>query len=212
MGQQPDRPSIGQPGHDDVTRLLRASCEGDDSARDELLRAVHGELLGIARAHMRGERGDHTLGATALVHEAYLRLVRSLTPSDRVAPIDWTDRASFYAAATTAMRRILVDHARARASKKRGGTGSNRISLDVLEAARTSEPDALLALDEALDRLASIDPRAAQIVRLRFFAGLEQQAIASLLGCTERTVKRDWAFARAWLHDALRLLVQEGDA
>ncbi len=155
---------------------------------------------------MRDERNDHTLGATALVHEAYLRLFRSLTPdpAPNTAP-DWTNRASFYAAAATAMRRILVDHARARSRAKRGGAprASQRVSLDVLEAARTTEPETVRALDEAIDRLATIDARAAEVVRLRFFAGLEQSEIAKILGCTERTIKRDWAFARAWLHDAL---------
>lgn len=201
---------------EDVTRLLQASCDGDASARDALLSAVHGELLGMARAQMRSERRDHTLGATALVHEAYLRLFRSLateTPamSGPTAPSrsndapDWTNRATFYAAAATAMRRILVDHARSRAREKRGGSPSDalRVSLDVIEAARDTPPHAILALDEAIERLAAIDPRAAEVVRLRFFAGLEQSEIGEVMGCTERTIKRDWAFARAWLHDAL---------
>jgi RNA polymerase sigma-70 factor, ECF subfamily len=199
-----DRPSpIGAPTEfDEITRLLRESCEGVASARDALLEAVHGELLGLARAHMRGERNDHTLGATALVHEAYLRLFRALSPE---ATIDWADRGAFYAAAATAMRRVLVDHARARAREKRGGAErlSTRLPLDVLEAARSADPSTIIALDEALERLATIDARAATVVRMRFFAGLEQADIANLLGCTERTVKRDWAFARAWLHEAL---------
>ena len=172
------------------------------SSRDALLSAVHGELLGMARAQMRGERRDHTLGATALVHEAYLRLFRALSPD---ATVDWADRGAFYAAAATAMRRILVDHARTKARDKRGGPAapSRRVALDVLEAARSADPATIVALDEAIERLASIDARAAEVVRFRFFAGLEQADIAALLGCTERTVKRDWAFARAWLHDAL---------
>ncbi|MBL9119197.1 MAG: sigma-70 family RNA polymerase sigma factor [Phycisphaerae bacterium] len=205
MGLQRDSTGAGQPGADDITRLLRESCEGVESSRDALLSAVHGELLGMARVQMRGERCDHTLGATALVHEAYLRLFRALSPGS--AP-DWASRSNFYAAAATAMRRILVDHARGRAREKRGGTArpSQRISLDVLEAARTTDPETIIALDEAIDRLAAIDARAAEVVRLRFFAGLEQAAVAEILGCTERTVKRDWAFARAWLHDALGTL------
>ena len=152
---------------------------------------------------MRGERNDHTLGATALVHEAYLRLFRSLAPGGE--PPDWTNRASFYAAAATAMRRILVDHARTRSRLKRGAVGnaSRRISLDVLEAARSSDPDTVIALDEAIERLAAIDARASEVVRLRFFAGLAQAEIAEILSCNERTIKRDWSFARAWLHDAL---------
>jgi RNA polymerase sigma factor (TIGR02999 family) len=202
VGTRPDTPSARPSPADEITRLLRESCEGIVSSRDSLLSAVHGELLGMARAQMRGERNDHTLGATALVHEAYLRLFRALSPD---ATVDWADRGAFYAAAATAMRRILVDHARTRARDKRGGSNaaSRRVALDVLEAARSADPTTLVALDEAIERLATIDARAAEVVRLRFFAGLEQADIATLLGCTERTVKRDWAFARAWLHDAL---------
>lgn len=202
MGAERDDRRGAPTDADDITRLLRESCEGVASSRDALLEAVHGELLGLARAQMRGERNDHTLGATALVHEAYLRLFRALSPE---ATIDWADRGAFYAAAATAMRRVLVDHARARAREKRGGAErlSRRLPLDVLEAARSADPATIIALDEAIDRLATIDARAATVVRMRFFAGLEQTDIASLLGCTERTVKRDWAFARAWLHDAL---------
>lgn len=202
MGNRSEQHANGPPQADDVTQLLRASCEGDATSRDALLSAVHGELLGMARAQMRGERNDHTLGATALVHEAYLRLFRALSPD---ATVDWADRGAFYAAAATAMRRILVDHARTKARDKRGGSNaaSRRVALDVLEAARSADPTTIIALDEAIEQLSSIDARAAEVVRLRFFAGLEQADIATLLGCTERTVKRDWAFARAWLHDAL---------
>jgi RNA polymerase sigma-70 factor, ECF subfamily len=201
VGHPSEQHPSGPPHTDDVTQLLRSSCEGDATARDALLGAIHGELLGMARAQMRGERNNHTLGATALVHEAYLRLFRTLSGE---RPTDWTNRASFYAAAATAMRRILVDHARGRARDKRGGAwGAERISLDVLEAARATDPATILALDEAIERLSAIDDRAAEVVRLRFFAGLGQEEIAHMLGCTERTVKRDWAFARAWLHDAL---------
>lgn len=202
MGLSSDRHDQTRARPDEITRLLRESCEGISSSRDALLAAVHGELLGMARAAMHGERNDHTLGATALVHEAYLRLFRSLSPGSAT---DWTNRGSFYAAAATAMRRILVDHARTRASAKRGGPGraSRRIDLDLLEAARTAEPETILALDAALERLAAVDPRAAEVVRLRFFAGLGLESIAELLGCSERTTKRDWVFARAFLHDAL---------
>jgi RNA polymerase sigma factor (TIGR02999 family) len=216
VGHTLQQPSDGDAREGDdggeVTRLLRDSCNGNASARDALLSAVHGELLGMARAQMRGERRDHTLGATALVHEAYLRLFRALSQessNSESSPFEgspgWTSRAGFYAAAATAMRRILVDHARGRVREKRGGgaKASNRISLDLLETARTVDPETVLALDEAIDRLATIDGRAAEVVRFRFYAGLEQLEIAELLGCTERTVKRDWAFARAWLHDVL---------
>jgi len=194
----------GPPDSENVTRLLRASSEGSVDARDALLRLVHEELRGMARSRLRGERRDHTLGATALVHEAYLKLFRA--SAINMPEAVWENRGAFFAAAATAMRRILIDHARARAVAKRGGTGAGRarIPLDVVEAASTADPDHLIALDEAIAQLEGIDTRAAEVVRLRFFGGLELVEIAEVLAVSDRTVKRDWQFARAWLHEAVR--------
>ena len=145
---------------------------------------------------MGRERTAHTLQATALVHEAWLRLERAGVDPTRV------ERAHFFFAAARAMREILIDHARARGRKKRGGD-RRRIGLSRLDLAADEEPANLLAVDEAITRLEEVDARAAEIVRLRFFAGLEFAQIAELLGCSVRTVMRDWAWARAWLYDQL---------
>lgn len=217
---------------DDVTRLLRASADGETTARDRLLSLVYTDLHAMARRRMHGERAGHTLGATALVSEAYMRLFREHTSARAGAddgdgdgesggggvPAPWADRGVFFSAAATTMRRVLVDHARGKLAAKRGGGsvaasgvdavggGSarwRRVPLDALEAARAVEPARLLELDEAMEALEAVDPRAAEVVRLRFFAGLELVEIAELVGVSERTCKRDWVFARAWLHDAL---------
>lgn len=185
--------------------MLRASEEGSDQARDQLLELVYTELHSLAKAQMRAERPDHTLSATALVNETYLKLFRKLDQSEGAAS-PWSGRAGFYVAAVSAMRRILIDHARARATEKRGGAASGRrerVPLDVLEAAEELEADVLVSLDEAISRLLEIDERAATVVRLRFYGGLQQAEIGKLLGVTERTIKRDWQFARAWLHEQL---------
>lgn len=186
---------MSTPEHDDVTRILRAAAEGVDGAADELLPRVYDALRGIARVRMAGERADHTLSATALVHEAYLKLFGSRRPA-------WEDRAHFYRAAAQAMRRILVDHARGRARDKRGG-GRGRVPIDVLDLAASGTPEEILALDEAVRRLDQQDAGCAEIVRLRFFAGLSVAETAEVLGKSERSVKREWAFARAWLVRAL---------
>ncbi len=187
----------------DITRLLRSANNDTPGARDELLRTVYHELKRIAASHMAGERPEHTLGATGLVNEAYLRLF----VSDGAPSTPFERRQAFYQAATTAMRRILIDHARAKLAAKRGGAerraGRQRISADLLEASADSDPADLIALDEALDDLQRDDERAAEVVRLRFYAGRQLAEIADVLGVSTRTVKRDWEYARARLQQIL---------
>ena len=179
-----------------VSRILRDLRGADrEEALNKLFPAVYAELRAAARAQLRHERSDHTLQATALVHEAYLRLLRGAYPS-------WNDRQHFFRAAAEAMRRILVEHARRRARVKRGG---NPVRITLADVASLTEQDPLdvLALDAAIRRLEEQDPTAADIVRLRFFAGLSVEETAAMLELSERTVKREWAFARAWLFTAL---------
>jgi RNA polymerase sigma factor (TIGR02999 family) len=182
----------------DVTLLLAAAAAGDRKAAAELLPLVYDELRKLAVARMVAEQPGHTLDATALVHEAYLRLVG---PADANR---WADRAHFFAAAAEAMRRILVESARRKATLKRGGD-RDRIDLDALSA-RTAEerPDELLALDEALTELEGHDPRAAALVKLRYFAGLSHREAADSLGITRREADRSWLLARTWLYTRLR--------
>ena len=182
---------------DDVTRILDGA--GDLSRQqvlERLVPVVYDELRTLAAAHLRRERSDHTLQPTALVNEAYLRLVGAHHPP-------WQDRGHFFRAAAEAMRRILIEHARKRSRQKRGG-GRVRVSLSDVGPASWDEPEHVLALDEALRRLEEQDPRSAEVVQLRYFGGLSVQETAEALGLSERTVKREWTFARAWLHDALR--------
>ena len=180
----------------DVTRIL-AELRGANGSQawERLVPLVYAELRGIARAHLRREHTGHTLAATALVHEAYLRLLSGNYPT-------WNDRQHFFRAAAEAMRRVLIEHARKRARVKRGGNPV-RISLSDITVATDEDPAALLALDEAIRRLEEEEPSAAEVVRLRFFAGLSVEETAQALDLSERTVKREWAFARAWLYDAL---------
>jgi RNA polymerase sigma factor (TIGR02999 family) len=173
-----------------VTRLLGAARRGDPGSYDQLLPLLQAELHHIAERHMRRERADHTLQPTALVHEAVLRLLGG-------APVAFTDRTHFLRAASQAMRRVLVDHARARNAAKRGGP--LRITLDESLAAPDDRVVDLLVLDDALTRLAAAEPRWAQVVELRFFTGLEVVEVAEVLGTSTATVKRDWRFAKAWL-------------
>jgi len=190
--QPPPRPAS------DVTLLLQAAADGDGSAMQRLLPLVYQELLLVARRRMQAERSAHTLQATALVHEAYLRLL-----GGSEASIHWSNRAQFFHAAAEAMRRILIEHARSRGRQKRGGDRS-RLDIAALDvSAGDDSPVDLLALDEAICRLESMDARAASIVRLRFFAGLSVEETAEALELSERTVKRDWLFARAWLFEQL---------
>lgn len=189
-----------EPG--DVTALIVSAASGSTSDRDRLFQIVYDELRLIARSHMRGERSDHTLDATSLVNESYLRLFR--IAGDAV-PSPFEHRHAFYKAAATAMRRILIDHARARAAGKRGRAKSavGAISLDLLEASAEADPHDLLSLDEALSRLEEEDERAASVVRLRFFGGRQIEEIAEMHDVSARTIKRDWEFARARLQQLL---------
>ena len=179
----------------DVTHLLERCRDGDAAAFDDLLHAVYGELRRLAAYHMRDARPGHTLQPTALVHEAYLKLVNAPGAS-------WRDRSHFLAAAAQAMRHILVDHARARATGKRAGDAI-RIPLDdAVDAAAEGGVD-LVALHEALDRLAAVDAQLARIVELRYFAGLTVPEVAETIGVSRATVEREWATARAWLRTEL---------
>jgi RNA polymerase sigma factor (TIGR02999 family) len=177
----------------EITRLLDAAAAGDCQAAAELLPLVYDELRKLAAARMASEKAGHTLDATALVHEAYLRLV-----GDQ----HFDGRGHFFAAAAEAMRRVLVNHARDRARLKRGG-GRNRIDLDRLTDPAAASDGDLLELDDALGRLAIDFPGAAELVKLRFFAGMTLGDAAEALGIPRRTADRQWAFARAWLADAL---------
>jgi RNA polymerase sigma factor (TIGR02999 family) len=175
----------------DVTELLRAWCQGDRAALDRLVPLVSTELHDLAHRYMRREPSGHTLQTTALVNEAYLRLIDA-------TKVQWQDRAHFFAISANLMRRILVDHARARDYKKRGG-GATRIDLDEGQIP-TPEPGAdVVALDEALDALAAFDPQGARIVELRFFGGLSVEETAEVIGVSPRTIKREWAAAKVWL-------------
>lgn len=180
----------------DVTRILAAIEQGDAQAADELLPLVYRQLHRIAQQQMARERPDHTLQATALVHEAYLRLVGN-------RDIEWANRAHFFAAAAEAMRRILVDQARKRGRIKRGG-GRARVPMSVADLAAEQNPSEILALDEALKRLEKEDARMSRVVMLRFFAGLSIDDTANAMGISPRTVKREWTCARAWLFQALQ--------
>jgi len=180
----------------DLTQILRAIDSGEPKAAGELLPLVYDELRKLARHRMSFESADHTLQATALVHEAYLRLVGKDDPG-------WQNRAHFFAAAAEAMRRILVDHARRKQADKRSGD-LERQSLDALQLVASLPADDIVALDEALLRLKQIEPQAAQVVQLRYFAGLSLPEIAQMLDVSPRTADRQWAYARAWLHRELR--------
>jgi RNA polymerase sigma-70 factor (ECF subfamily) len=186
--------SAGQP-RSEITLLLRRLAAGDRSAENELLPQIYGELKRLAMAQLRRERAGHTLQATELVHEAYLRLANQ-------SQIDWQDRIHFFAMAAKAMRRILVDYARRRNAGKRGGAAV-RVPLDDHIRISNDQCNLIAGLDGALDRLAQADARKARIVELRFFGGMTEEQIATLLGISSRTVKRDWVTARAWLYGEL---------
>jgi RNA polymerase sigma factor (TIGR02999 family) len=175
--------------------LLNAAGGGDPRAAAALLPLVYDELRKLAHHRMESERSDHTLQATGLVHEAYARLVGN-------NELEWANRAHFFHAAAEAMRRILIEYARARAGPKRGG-GRRQVPLDVVDLATEADPAQILALDEAISRLEEKDPDAARVVRLRFYAGLSVDEVAKSIGVSPRTVKRDWSFARAFLFRAL---------
>jgi RNA polymerase sigma factor (TIGR02999 family) len=185
-----------EPHRSDVTHLLKQWSDGRQDALDRLLPEIYAELRKLAGSYLRRERSDHTLQPTALVHEAFLKLV------DQKA-VRWQNRAHFYGIAAQAMRRILVDHARAHRAEKRG-SGERRVSLDDVSVS-VGMPDVdVLALDEALTRLADIDAQQSRVVELRFFGGLTMEETAEALHISPATVGRDWTVARAWLFAELR--------
>jgi RNA polymerase sigma factor (TIGR02999 family) len=189
---------VASPGESaEITRLLKAWGRGDQAALDHLTPLVYERLHHMARGYMRHERAGHTLQATALVNEAFLRLVDA-------RDLDWADRAHFFAVCARVMRRILVDAARSRAAIKRGGdvdrvAHSTAINLDDLPMKGIAMSAQVCALDEALNELARIDPRRAQVIELRFFGGLSVEETAHVLQVSPQTVMRDWRLARAWL-------------
>ncbi len=177
--------------------MLRALVRGERESSEALLGRVYGELHALAQAHMANERKGHTLQPTALVHEAWLRLVGNHA-------VSWEGRAHFYGAAASAMRRILVDHARRHGARKRGG-GARRLDLPAAELGRSQAPslEEIVAVDEALSRMEERNPRGAEVVRLRYFAGLDDGEIARVLRVSPRTVRREWFYARACLYRTL---------
>src|SRR5437868_9889647 len=181
----------------DMTRLLDAAAAGDRQAAADLLPLVYDELRRLAAARLAAEAPGHTLDATALVHEAYLRLVG---PADTRR---WADRGHFFAAAAAAIRRILIDHARGRRAAKRGG-GASRVPVESVTAPAAESDGELLALDTALDKLAARDPVKARLVELRYFAGLTGEQAAAALGISPATADRYWSYARAWLKAEVR--------
>lgn len=184
------------PGCEDVTVLLAELTKGDEQAASRLIPLVYDELRRLADNYMRRERSNHTLQATALVHEAYLKLVKQRS-------VDWQSRAHFMGIAAQLMRRILIDHARGHLRDKRGGR-DQPVPLDEDLVFAPEQSIELIKLDQALQELASIDPRQAKIVELRFFGGLTVEETADALAISPKTVKRDWSVAKAWLHGELK--------
>jgi RNA polymerase sigma-70 factor (ECF subfamily) len=180
----------------EVTALLSRLTQGDEAAADRLMPLVYDELKRLARGYMRRERQDHTLQTTALVHEAYLKLVRQQATN-------WHCRSHFFGIAAQLMRRILIDYARGNLREKRGGA-QVILPLDEALAFSSEHSEDLLKIDEALNRLAKLDPRQSQVVELRFFGGLSVDETAEYLNVSPKTVKRDWSVAKAWLHAELR--------
>ncbi|PYX32887.1 MAG: RNA polymerase subunit sigma-70 [Acidobacteria bacterium] len=190
-----------EPAPTDVTLLLKQLSAGDHDAVDQLVPVLYNELRRLAAYYLRQERSNHTLQATALVHEAYLRLV------DQRA-VEWKNRSHFFGVAAQVMRRILLDYARSHQAVKRGGP-SPKISLDDAMVYGEDQTGQLVALDELLTRLSSMDPQQGRIVELRFFGGMSVEETAELLGISPRTVKRDWAMAKSWLSRELRKASRE---
>ena len=190
-----DGPNPTAPGDESITDLLIRLGRGDGEVMDRLYPMVYEQLRRMAHRRMQAERPGHTLGTTGLVHETYLKLVDQTR-------VEWHDRAQFFALAARAMRRVLVDYARRYGALQRGG-GLRRVPLDE-DVALTERGETLLALDEALVRLAALNGRLGQVVECRYFAGLTEEETAEVLGVTARTVQRDWAKARGWLYLELR--------
>lgn len=179
----------------EVTRILHDWSRGDANAAERLMPFVYDELRRLARGFLFRERGSHTLQPTALVNEAYLRLVDQTS-------VNWQNRAHFYGIASSMMRRVLIDHARAHATEKRGGAAVH-LSLNDLQIPLEQRASDFVALDEALERLTQFDERKCRVVEMRFFGGLKDEEIAEVLGVTTRTVLRDWKMARLWLYREL---------
>lgn len=188
-------PSLNRPSRGEISQILEGWATQDAAARDQLVSLIYDELHRLAHHYMRGERPNHTLQTTALVHEAYMRLVD-------VDRIQWRDRAHFFAMAATTMRRILVDHARGQARDKRGG-GVVITQLEADVAAPEADVD-VVALDAALERLSALDAQQAKVVEFRYFAGMTIEETAAALEVSSGTVKRDWTVAKAWLYRELR--------
>ena len=178
-----------------VTDWLLELGRGDKAGLDQMLPVLYDELHRLAEAYLRREDPGHTLQPTALVHEAYLRLIDQRR-------VDWRNRAQFLGVAAGIMRRILVDHARGRAARKRGG-GAEAVSLSLVEAPSGRPEVELIALEQALEQLTARDPRKAQVVELKFFGGLSAREIAEVMGISDATVEREWTFAKAWLYKAI---------
>ncbi|MBT8488764.1 MAG: sigma-70 family RNA polymerase sigma factor [Gemmatimonadetes bacterium] len=188
----------------DVTRILQDAARGRREAVDRAIPLIYDELRRIAQGHLARERPDHTLTTTALVHEAYLRLID-------IREVDWQDRAHFFALAARQMRRILIDHARRAGREKRGG-GAVMVSLDEATDLPVLRPESLIRLDEALERLEATSERQCRVVECRCFVGLSVKETAEVLDTSSTTVKRDWAFARAWLNRELADEASSADA
>jgi len=184
-----------QPRQHDITQLLAKWSDGNQSALDELYPLVYNELHRLARRYMSRERKGHTLQTTALINEAYVRLVDQRN-------VHWANRSHFFAISAQIMRRILIDHARRHAYAKRGG-GAQHVSLEEVAAVTPDPGRELVRLDEALKSLAEMDPRRSQVVEMRYFGGLNNEEIAGVLNISENTVTRDWNMARAWLYQQL---------
>jgi RNA polymerase sigma factor (TIGR02999 family) len=184
-----------QPRQHDITQLLAKWSDGNQSALDELYPLVYNELHRLARRYMSRERKGHTLQTTALINEAYVRLVDQRN-------VHWANRSHFFAISAQIMRRILIDHARRHAYAKRGG-GAQQVSLEEVAAVTPDPGRELVRLDEALKSLAEMDPRRSQVVEMRYFGGLNNEEIAGVLNISENTVTRDWNMARAWLYQQL---------
>jgi RNA polymerase sigma factor (TIGR02999 family) len=180
----------------EVTMLLSALTNGEEGAASKLIPVVYDELRRLAASYMRRERVDHTLQATALVNEAYLKLIEQRA-------VNWQSRAHFFGVAAQLMRRILIDYARGHTREKRGGE-QKKVSLDEVILFSEQQADELLAVDDSLNLLAKMDPRQARVVELRFFAGLSVEEAAEALGVSPKTVKRDWSVAKAWLYADLK--------